>query len=211
MTDLGPGYGSGSGAVPTAINNSGQIGGNLVPSNDNTADEHAFIGSGGTYNDLGTLGGTGSYLLGLNNSGTAIGMSYNASGVMNAFVYSSSMQNIGTLDSLWTEADGINDSGVVVGESQIDSEGDFHAFLWSQATGIVDMNKLIDPASGWDLLDGSGINNAGDIVGTGVNPEGEQHAFLLTPVDTPEPASLALLLACTPFFLVRFLLRRIKP
>lgn len=46
---------------------------------------------------------------------------------------------------------------------------------------MVDLNTLIDPLSGWDLHLGMGINDAGQITGTGVLG-GVDHAFLLTPV-----------------------------
>jgi hypothetical protein len=55
----------------------------------------------------------------------------------------------------------------------------------------IDLNTLIDPASGWILLEAYDINysNSGWIVGTRINPQGETHAFLLV----PEPATFALL------------------
>src|SRR4029079_3671624 len=39
----------------------------------------------------------------------------------------------------------------------------------------------IDPLSGWELLDGSDINDAGQITGQGLIND-EYHAYLLTPV-----------------------------
>jgi hypothetical protein len=63
---------------------------------------------------------------------------------------------------------------------------------------MYDLNALIDPSLGWQLLAGYGINNAGQITGSGI-VNGQSHAFLLTPVDqtpvnpVPEPASLVLL------------------
>ena len=44
-----------------------------------------------------------------------------------------------------------------------------------------DLNKLIPAGSGWVLLQAFGINNSGQIVGTGTI-HGEEHGFLLTPV-----------------------------
>jgi hypothetical protein len=55
---------------------------------------------------------------------------------------------------------------------------------------MVDLNGLIDPASGWTLAAARDINDSGWIVGTGTL-NGQARAFLLTPV--PEPSSLALL------------------
>ena len=55
---------------------------------------------------------------------------------------------------------------------------------------MVDLNTLIDPLSGWELVTAWGINDAGQITGYGLIG-GETHAFLLTPV--PEPATLVLI------------------
>jgi probable HAF family extracellular repeat protein len=54
-----------------------------------------------------------------------------------------------------------------------------------------DLNSLIAPAPGWTLVEATAINDRGQIVGFGVNPDGQGRAFLLTP--TPEPCTLALL------------------
>ena len=49
---------------------------------------------------------------------------------------------------------------------------------------MVDLNTLIDPLSGWELLDASDINDAGQITGQGLIG-GQYHAYLLTPVPIP--------------------------
>jgi probable HAF family extracellular repeat protein len=43
------------------------------------------------------------------------------------------------------------------------------------------LNTLLPPASGWQLLEANDINDRGEIVGSG-NINGQQHAFLLTPL-----------------------------
>ena len=43
------------------------------------------------------------------------------------------------------------------------------------------LNDLIDPNSGWVLKDARGINNHGEIVGSGFH-DGQTRAFLLTPI-----------------------------
>jgi probable HAF family extracellular repeat protein len=45
---------------------------------------------------------------------------------------------------------------------------------------MTDLNSLIPAGSGWVLTSARGINDAGQIVGTGTI-SGVQHAFLLTP------------------------------
>ena len=48
---------------------------------------------------------------------------------------------------------------------------------------MADLNRLVPPASGWQLQDATGINAQGQIVGRGIAPDGHVHAFLLTPVE----------------------------
>lgn len=57
---------------------------------------------------------------------------------------------------------------------------------------MLDLNTLIDPASGWYLTEAAAINDRGQIAATGYS-NGRQHALLLTPTAVPEPSSLVLL------------------
>ena len=54
-----------------------------------------------------------------------------------------------------------------------------------------DLNNLIPSNAGWTLTYAFDINDSGQIVGMGINPHGQQDAFLLNPV--PEPSTLVLL------------------
>ena len=56
---------------------------------------------------------------------------------------------------------------------------------------MLDLNSLIAPGSGFTLEVAYGISDNGYIAGVGGSPNGQLHAFLLTPV--PEPAGLVLL------------------
>jgi hypothetical protein len=53
-----------------------------------------------------------------------------------------------------------------------------------QVSGESGTSTLIDSRSGWELLDASAINDAGQITGQGLIG-GEYHAYLLTPVPLP--------------------------
>ena len=58
------------------------------------------------------------------------------------------------------------------------------------------MNDLIPGGTGWELIDATGINNRGQIVGTALVPGGQTRAYLLTsagpPIPLPPGAWLAL-------------------
>jgi len=50
--------------------------------------------------------------------------------------------------------------------SSCNMDNSFRAFMWKNGTGI-DLNTLIDSASGWVLLSAKTINDSGQIVGYG--------------------------------------------
>lgn len=55
-------------------------------------------------------------------------------------------------------------------------------FVWSQRSGMRDLNTLIPPNSGWVLNSASDINVWGQIVGSGTR-NGLPHGYLLTPLN----------------------------
>jgi probable HAF family extracellular repeat protein len=95
--------------------------------------------------------------------------------------------SLGDLGGYVSEATAINDNGDVVGTS-LTPEGYWHAFLFQDGVGLVDLNTQLPPESGWEVASANGINNRGQIVGTGSH-NGEARAFRLTPLRT-RPGSL---------------------
>lgn len=164
-------------------------------------------GASGSMIDLGTLGGNNySGARAISDDGRVVG----ASNILgdtagHAFLYDGVMHDLGTLGGNSSEGYGINTSGLVIGYSQIPGNKVEHAFLWSSSNGMVDLNFLIDPAAGWELKLARGINDAGQITGYG-QINGEDHAYLLSPISVPEPATLALL-ALGLLFFVRPIIR----
>lgn len=78
----------------------------------------------------------------------------------------------------------INNQGEVVGEADVGPYDGFsilRAFVWDDEHGMRDLNDLI-PSSRWTLIYALDVNNAGQIVGAGINPHGYTEAFLLSPV-----------------------------
>ncbi|MGX4642250.1 PKD domain-containing protein [Massilia sp. SYSU DXS3249] len=82
--------------------------------------------------------------------------------------------DIGTLGGTETLAFGVNDLGQVIGSSTINAQNNFHAFVWSQRTGIIDLGAL-PPGPGDSVA--ADINNAGQIVGAS-QVNGRNHAVL---------------------------------
>jgi probable HAF family extracellular repeat protein len=158
----------------------------------------AFMWSAGSgITALGTLGGTNSYATAMNDAGQVAGHAALASGYEHAFVWSGGvMTDLGTLGGNSFAYD-INKGGDVVGYSSL-ANGKSHAFLERKGS-LVDLNSLLGAGTGWELIAAYGINDAGQIVGTGLF-QGQQRVFRLDPtqilgvVDSaiPEPGGVAL-------------------
>jgi probable HAF family extracellular repeat protein len=141
--------------------------------------------------DLGTLGGTESFGGSINASGQVAGFSYTTGhAAYHAYLWtpttpngtSGTMQDLATLGGLNSYSYNVGAGGQVVGASEVEiTSGDTHAFLYTSGSGMVDLNTLIDPLSGWQLLDAADINEAGQITGQGLIG-GQYRAYLLTPI-----------------------------
>lgn len=80
-----------------------------------------------------------------------------------------------------TSLAGINDDGDIVGTLAAGSGTS--VFFWQGSTGtLVDLNTVAAVRDGgWTLQDVKAVNNAGQIIGHGINGSGQRRAFLLTP------------------------------
>ena len=195
MIDLGT-FG-GTYSVGNAINNGAQVTGRAATAG---GQSHAFLYDADTMvmTDLGTLGGTYSVGNAINDGGQVTGRSDLAgNGGSYAFLYDDAtmmMTNLGALGGNFSEGLGVNNSGMVVGHYYTTGIGT-RPFLYDASQGgMLDLNDLIAPLSGWTLNEAYDINNFGQITGLG-SINGQQHAFLLTPdvEPVPEPATMAIL------------------
>jgi probable HAF family extracellular repeat protein len=178
LTDLGT-MGGGGWSFAWAINNSGTIVGNAslpTPPFSGLFKFRGFVYENGVMRDIGTLGGTSSYLYDVNNSGTAVGASDLANGRMVATVYEG-----GVLHPLAeipgnSAARSVNARGDVVGSS--DAGGG-----WLYSDGKLTMLAQIPEvaAAGYTSISPNAINDRGWITGTGYKPATGGQSFVLIP------------------------------
>lgn len=184
-TKLGS-LGSGDGTAE-ALNDFG-----LVVGGSYTADfdYHAFLWTNAQgMIDLGTLGGCESEAMGINDLGQIVGSSdtTDCAGNGHGFLWTreSGMQDLGEPPNTTNSyAAAINLFGLVAGGACLapcTTQESSHAFLWSRATGWIDLNNLIPRNSGWILENAAAINTWGQITGMGYIG-GQYHAFLLSPI-----------------------------
>jgi uncharacterized protein (TIGR03437 family) len=124
---------------------------------DSHAAGHAVLFSNGAVTDLGTLpADRNSAATGINNSGDVVGFSTALTPDISLFA-----------GPLLETASNLS-----------------HAFVYTGGT-MYDLNRQLINGSGWQLTSAAAINDAGQIVGTGIVNQ-QQHAFLLTPVVLPQ-------------------------
>ena len=179
ITDL-PGSGPGDPNVgPADINNSGTVVGSAKYfRGDLLFHYNIYTYSNGIVTNLGTPLGYSdinySHPSAINNNGQIVGYVGGYGLSEHAFLYSN-----GTWQDLGSNirANDINDEGQIV----LSPASGNSAFLYSNGA-TQNLNALITPSSGWHLSSATAINNVGQIVGRGINPTRQSHAFLLTPV-----------------------------
>ncbi|SRR6266404_2784466 len=192
MEDLGT-LGRASSAY--GINNSGAVVGYsetpATPSSDFWNPGHAFLYTDGLgMQDLNnlidpSLGFELRRANAINNRGQIAGYGEHTGIGLHAFLYSRGVvQDLGTFPGGGISyAIGLNNRGDVVGAAYLDASGigNFRATLYTNRSGMLNLNKLIDQSAGWVLREATGINERGQVAGWG-ELNGQEHAFRLTPV-----------------------------
>lgn len=181
VTDIGypNGYPS---AYANDINSSGQIVGGAYKYQGSQNYYVVFTYNNGTITNLGAPFGTQyNAANSINDNGQIVGWFQNFQGNRLGFTYTNgSFQELSALPGAKnTRANQINNSGQIVGYSGV--MGNYHATVYNNEV-VADLNDLVAINSGWVLQYANAINDKGQIVGRGINPTGQAHAFLLTPV-----------------------------
>lgn len=106
------------------------------------------------------------------------------------------MMDLGTCGSSYSQAAAIRDVGQAVGWCDLPDAGSLYdrAFLY-EGGALIDLNTLIDPASGWTLDYAIAINNHRQIAAFGCNGALCQSLRLDLVPAVPEPHTYSMLLA----------------
>ena len=164
------------------LNNRGQVVGTSTLAGD--IEHHPFLSDRTAFTDLGTFGGTEGSANAINDAGEAVGWAaYPGDEVLHASLWKNGrMTDLGTIDGdPLSFAFTINAKGQVAGSSVNSDFTQFRAFLWQDGGPMVDLNTLIPGNSALYLTVPETINERGEIAGIGLDPNGDQHAFLLVP------------------------------
>jgi probable HAF family extracellular repeat protein len=183
-TNVDLGVLSGTYSSANAINNSGIIVGESSVAVSTNA--QAFIYTNSMV-PLGTLGGDYSSAKSINDAGVVVGESTEITGGvtnLQAFMYQNgSMTSLSAqaaaLGADSSSASAINNLGQIVGYL---SFGQLNQAFLFDGTNIVNLTQYIPPGSGFtNLSSADGINDQGQIIGSGTLTNGDYHGFLLTP------------------------------
>lgn len=161
---------------PTNFNASGQIGVSFYTGNFNP--DQLFFYDGTSIRDIGTFGGNGAWVIGINDAGELAG-GINTSGDATVVAYKWNARDglVGLSDvSRPGQTQPINNRSQVVGSSGI-SRGE-RAVLWSPGEPVRFLQGLPDIPLGLNRADA--INNAGLIAGQGTVADGTTQAFAWT-------------------------------
>lgn len=162
----------------------------------------AFIWEGGAIQDLGTLGGTDSCAVFINQRGEVAGYSFtdtSAAPPVHPFLWHhGTMHDLGTLGGTFALTNALNNRGDVAGFSFVTGDSVYHPAVWHRRGGISDLGTL-----GGDTGSVESLNDVTQAVGVADLPgtSGSQlhHAFfwqhgVMTDLGTEDgdPCSLAL-------------------
>ena len=158
--------------MPLAINNASMVAG-ISYRDDSEVDSWTW--KDGTTLRLPTLGGSTTYIRGINNSGNVVGYStLSNQGLKRAFIHNAKLgiKELASHDECESEAFGINDLGQIVGYT-VDEFGAKRGALWE----VENLTRLA-ALPGDRVSSAMAINDDGWVVGSSVSKNGTQQAVL---------------------------------
>jgi probable HAF family extracellular repeat protein len=161
-------------AYPTVLNDRDQAAVDLIVDGRRQAAVWDLDTNGITM--LGTLGGTSSSVVAINDAGDVTGVAETASGESHAFLWRRGhMTDLGTLGGRNSTPRGLNDRGDVIGTSGT-AGGTIEAFLWRD--GRLSLLPSLGGTSSVPASQPVDINDRGQVVGESTTPGGATHAVL---------------------------------
>jgi probable HAF family extracellular repeat protein len=175
--------------IPFDINDSGAVVG--TSRMNNVGSFTAFLYQDNQFSLLGTAGDAESGAIAVNGNGQIVGVAATPDGIGHAAIF-----NVGGLVELLDEsqyrssANDINNLGTIVGQLGGPGGQQSAAIFPLRSTPIL-IENLLPANSHWTtLFTADGVNDRGQIVGTGIfNHEPGLRAYIMTPI--PEPSALA--------------------
>ncbi|MEN3359036.1 MAG: hypothetical protein V7637_3018 [Mycobacteriales bacterium] len=146
----------------------------------------AYVWQAGRVTPLPDLtGGRSALAFAINVAGVVVGVSATADpAAQHAVRWAGGVPtDIGTVDGIsYSEARAVNSAGQVVGtaDGRCTPCAAPRAWIWQPGAPITALDTLLPAGSGWSLRAADGINDRGQIVGTGLH-NGARHGYLLTP------------------------------
>ena len=172
---------------PQMMNNRGQV---VGITNDANEANHAFLWDKNEgLKDLGDLpGGNNSQANWINDAGEIVGGS-DATNFFHAVLWRNGVIiDLGAVaGDVCSVAASINSGGQIVGVSRADCNQDTHGFLSENGGPLIDLQTLIAPGSDITVTSAVDINDRGEIVASGMLPNGDFHSVLLIPCDENHP------------------------
>jgi probable HAF family extracellular repeat protein len=172
----------------TMINTNGQVTGTSNLPGD--TEVRPFIWDNGQMTDLGSLGGDYGHGDWINDQGDVVGFSRTTPGSIagHAFYWHNGvMTDLGVLgDDPESEANAINNNGIIVGEDFDRNVGDLRGIVSDNGGGPVDLNTLISKPHGLYVVAATQINDRGVIAANAITAKGEEHAVILVPENNPD-------------------------
>jgi probable HAF family extracellular repeat protein len=191
-------------SIAYAVNDNGQIVGmstndtadpnpNMLTDTVGDPEPRAVLWQQGQIRDLGTLGGTDSLALLINQQGQVVGQSYTADtsqpdlfcggGVplnLHGFIWEDGvMTDIGTLGGRCAFTYALNNRGQIVGQSAVADDAASHPYLWDRQLGMIDLFQRERGSLGGTYGYAQWINDHGVIIGN-VTDQGDQRLLAVT-------------------------------